>query len=297
MICGVLRRIPTFFNPASALTHRRRTETRQGRGENRQAPFALARKKEVFRMTRHYSLIALSLVSSALIATASFAAGTPEQKCASAKMKAAGKALSALSKCQSKALGSGTNADSECLQKAGEKFQAAFDKADDANECILEGDAAPIAGKIQTTVSDITSDLGCGNGRLDGDEACDDDGLADGDGCDSDCQIESGYECVGTPSTCTLSDTCGSGVITGAESCDDGGMLDGDGCSAACQLEAGYMCTGEPSVCTPVCGDGVITGSEACDDQDTDDGDGCNSDCMVEIGFICVGEPSVCTPI
>lgn len=42
----------------------------------------------------------------------------------------------------------------------------------------------------------------CGNGTLDGAEACDDGNSASGDGCSSSCTIETGYSCSGTPSTC-----------------------------------------------------------------------------------------------
>lgn len=246
-------------------------------------------------MARSIHLIALSVVCSAAMAATAFAAGTPEQKCASAKMKAAGKALSALSKCQSKAFGSGTNADSECIQKAGDKFDDAFAKADDANECLHEGDAAPISVKILSTVLDITSDLGCGNGRLDGDETCDDDSSLGGDGCDATCQTELGYQCAGTPSVCAT--VCGDGVLGGVETCDDGGITSADGCSDNCSVESGYQCFGEPSVCTPVCGDGLVVAGEGCDQGNVVNGDGCDSSCNVESGYGCAGEPSVCSPI
>jgi len=44
----------------------------------------------------------------------------------------------------------------------------------------------------------------CGNGAVEGTEQCDDGDTADQDGCDSNCQIEDGYECSGQPSTCTV---------------------------------------------------------------------------------------------
>ena len=42
----------------------------------------------------------------------------------------------------------------------------------------------------------------CSNGVLDNGEVCDDENANDGDGCSSACQIETGYGCMGTPSTC-----------------------------------------------------------------------------------------------
>ncbi|MBN8613746.1 MAG: DUF4215 domain-containing protein [Deltaproteobacteria bacterium] len=117
----------------------------------------------------------------------------------------------------------------------------------------------------------------CGDGVVDGDEMCDDDGTAPGDGCDADCQIETGYSCMGEPSVCTTG--CGDGTISDTEACDDGGDEAGDGCSATCQIEAGWACPpGEPTTgCTSDCGDGVeAVGIEECDDGNLTDGDGCD---------------------
>jgi cysteine-rich repeat protein len=49
----------------------------------------------------------------------------------------------------------------------------------------------------------------CGNGDVDGDEACDDGNSVDGDGCDSDCKL-----------SCATDDDCRDGILcNGAESC------------------------------------------------------------------------------
>ncbi|XP_067938651.1 pappalysin-1-like isoform X2 [Watersipora subatra] len=44
----------------------------------------------------------------------------------------------------------------------------------------------------------------CGNGQADEAEECDDGNFAGGDGCSSDCKVERGYVCLGTPSICWL---------------------------------------------------------------------------------------------
>ncbi len=44
----------------------------------------------------------------------------------------------------------------------------------------------------------------CGDGAIGTGEACDDGDTASGDGCSSTCQIETGYQCSGEPSVCTL---------------------------------------------------------------------------------------------
>ncbi len=140
----------------------------------------------------------------------------------------------------------------------------------------------------------------CGNGVIEGAEACDDGNTDDGDGCSALCEIEAGWVCVGEPSECeeASSIVCGDGVIQVTEACDDGNTDAGDGCSATCAVEDGWICEGEPSVCTEVveaeCGDGVIEGDEECDDGDTDANDGCSATCTIEEGWICAGEPSVC---
>jgi cysteine-rich repeat protein len=141
----------------------------------------------------------------------------------------------------------------------------------------------------------------CGDGTIVGDEECDDDGLAAGDGCSATCAEEAGWNCAGEPSVCDT--TCGDGIVVGDEECDDDGVANGDGCSSACLEEEGWNCTDEPSTCSPICGDGLLRGVEAtdggcgaggCDDGDLDTGDGCDDTCRVEPDFDCDGEPSVC---
>ena len=92
--------------------------------------------------------------------------------------------------------------------------------------------------------------IACGNGIKEQNEACDDGNIVNGDGCSAMCQVELGFQCVGTPSVCAT--VCGDGVIVGAELCDDGNGTNGDGCSATCQVESGYQCTGTPSLCFPL---------------------------------------------
>ncbi len=41
--------------------------------------------------------------------------------------------------------------------------------------------------------------VGCGNGRREGDEACDDGGVLDGDGCSAECRVEPGFVCLDGP--------------------------------------------------------------------------------------------------
>lgn len=119
----------------------------------------------------------------------------------------------------------------------------------------------------------------CGNGQLDGSEACDDAG--DSPTCDRDCTAAScgdlyvnaraGESCDPPDASCRATcNFCGDGVFDteppGAEECDTAGE------TAAC----------DPDCTLPACGDGVLNGAadEACDDGNSDDdGNGCGGDC------------------
>ena len=95
----------------------------------------------------------------------------------------------------------------------------------------------------------------CGDGRVEGDEACDDGNTADGDLCSADCRAE-------TP-------ICGDAIVTGDEACDDGNTEGGDFCSADC------------SEILPGCGDGIVSGDEDCDDGDFNDTNLCSNACTL----------------
>lgn len=49
----------------------------------------------------------------------------------------------------------------------------------------------------------INSPAVCGNGIVEGTEGCDDGNTANGNGCSSICEVESGWTCDGNPSVCT----------------------------------------------------------------------------------------------
>jgi cysteine-rich repeat protein len=100
--------------------------------------------------------------------------------------------------------------------------------------------------------------LVCGDGILEGGEACDDGNVVSEDGCSATCQVES----------------CGDGTLQAGlgEECDDGNLDNLDGCTAACIDE--------------FCGDGVANDlpNEQCDG--TDDGlcpGSCQPDCACSV--------------
>ena len=196
------------------------------------------------------------------------------------------------------------------LSACGEEFAAAADTDTDGTSSTGSPDTTTGAGPSTTDASaDAESSTGiadassssttgepsmCGDGALQGGEACDDGNTDDADGCSSACEVEDGYACDGAePSVCTVA--CGDGIIFGDEACDDGNIDADDGCSDTCTLETGFTCDdAEPSVCAADCGDGLIVGAEECDDADLENDDGCSDTCVVEQGWACDMEPSRC---
>jgi len=91
----------------------------------------------------------------------------------------------------------------------------------------------------------------CGDGNVDDahGEECDDNNLANGDGCSSSCLIE-----------------CGNGNLDHGEECDDANTVNGDGCSSSCLIE---------------CGNGRLDYGEECDDGNTVNGDDCSNICTL----------------
>jgi len=123
----------------------------------------------------------------------------------------------------------------------------------------------------------------CGDGVTDTGETCDDSNAATGDGCDSSCEIESGWECTGT--TCTP--ICGDNLVVGDETC-DGSDLSGQDCVSIGQasgiLACNTLCEWDITGCTgtAICGNGVQEGNETCDDGNLTPCDGCSATCAVE---------------
>ncbi len=130
---------------------------------------------------------------------------------------------------------------------------------------------------------------GCGDGILQGSEACDDGNNTAGDGCAADCRtIERDHACPTPGMPCVSTVVCGDGRISGEETCDDGNARAGDGCGADCRREPGFSCPAPGQRCTAArCGDGIIAGAEECEDGNAAGGDGCSAMCRLEPGFSC----------
>ncbi|MBX2810924.1 MAG: DUF4215 domain-containing protein [Myxococcales bacterium] len=133
----------------------------------------------------------------------------------------------------------------------------------------------------------------CGDGVVDGFEACDDNNRNNFDGCSSVCRLEVGFVCqIGPDGISVCVPECGDGERIQPEACDDNNTLSGDGCSANCVVETGWTCgVASPSRCDGQCGDAQLVGGEECDDGNAVGGDGCSTTCRLELGFQCAVEP------
>lgn len=100
----------------------------------------------------------------------------------------------------------------------------------------------PATDATVTPTTDATADTSggpveCGNGVVEAGEACDDGNLADGDGCESSCQVGEVL--------------CGNGVLDPGEACDDANGDPDDGCGSSCATECGFLCLAVGEPCTP----------------------------------------------
>jgi fibro-slime domain-containing protein len=132
---------------------------------------------------------------------------------------------------------------------------------------------------------------GCGDGKIQPGELCDDGNSKSGDGCSATCTaLEQDYVCPTPGKPCVTTVKCGDGRISGAETCDDGNARAGDGCGADCKLEPGWTCLSPGVLCQAAkCGDSLRVGSEECDDGNPNGLDGCSATCKVEPGWACAG--------
>jgi cysteine-rich repeat protein len=108
----------------------------------------------------------------------------------------------------------------------------------------------------------------CGDGYTNFLEGCDDSNTNNNDGCSSTCSAESGWSCMGSPSSCST--VCGDSVWTAPYEDCDGGAWDSLSCDSDCT--------------NVTCGDSHINNAagEQCDDGNAFGGDGCDGSCQIE---------------
>jgi cysteine-rich repeat protein len=112
-------------------------------------------------------------------------------------------------------------------------------------EVDLDGAPRLSGPRVDAGADEVT----CGDGVTNPGEQCDDGGVVDGDGCDSNCTFTA----------------CGNGVRTAGEQCDDGNVAAGDCCAASCAFEAPGSSCDDANPCTTAdaCNAGTCAGSEA----------------------------------
>jgi len=164
-------------------------------------------------------------------------------------------------------------------------------------------DAGPDVPIEPDATEDVVEDTGpvCGNGVVEGDEACDDGNDIDTDGCTTDCVVAGGPICA----TCTTDDECGGPDDRCLE------LEEGLFCGRDCRVDGcpeGYMCRpvsegglivarqcrpfGRPcETCDDADGDTVCDEDDVCaggDDTVDSDGDG-TPDACDEAPEVCTG--------
>ncbi|MFN2427742.1 MAG: hypothetical protein ABR587_15000 [Candidatus Binatia bacterium] len=105
-------------------------------------------------ITRHALPAALALAV-CLTPLAASAAGTPDQSCRAAKLKAAGKYAAGLAGCESKAAIDASAPDAECLSKAATKIVNAFTKADTRGDSTCSGLEPSSSDDVVALVDDV----------------------------------------------------------------------------------------------------------------------------------------------
>jgi len=137
----------------------------------------------------------------------------------------------------------------------------------------------------------------CGNGKIEGSEACDDGNVTGGDGCSSTCIVEAGWKCTAANTPC-VAKQCGDGILAGNELCDDGIVNTTSGCTPTCTITPNATCPANGGPCVPmVCGDGKVTGTETCDSGLNDGKHGCSASCQIIPGWACPLGGAPCTEI
>ena len=117
----------------------------------------------------------------------------------------------------------------------------------------------------------------CGNGKIEGNEQCDDHNKVNNDGCDDNCHVEQGWTC--STDGCIQQSPCGNGKFDEGEECDDKNDNPNDGCDK-CVIQKGWKCPAFGKPCAKdTCGDGIVDEGERCDEGQWNTDYGIDDDC------------------
>jgi cysteine-rich repeat protein len=150
--------------------------------------------------------------------------------------------------------------------KAGDGCDASC-KVENGKPCGAAGDATCASGVCNTTGGKpgTCAAVGCGNGKVESGETCDDGNTKAGDGCDASCKKE-------------VAAGCGNGKVETGEYCDDGNTKVGDGCDSACKIEKGGKCTASAACDTGFCDTTAGVCAAPSTTGDATEGGGCSCD-------------------
>ncbi|MCA9634857.1 MAG: DUF4215 domain-containing protein [Myxococcales bacterium] len=195
----------------------------------------------------------------------------------------------------------------------------------------FSGYANPVVashGGVDGAVKLFEDVISCGDGKVEGQEECDDGNDSDNDACLSNCvkascgdmfvwdgmeECDDGNDSDNDASVdaCKSALRCDGYLPYAVFGFDDGNDDDTDGCVGACSVATcgdGFLHVGveacddgnavDGDACTnacglPGCGDGVVQAGEECDDGNADDSDACTSLCKLPIcgdGIVQEGE-------
>lgn len=274
------------------------------------------------KKTQSIAILATFLLAATVPASADLGA----DQCGAAKTKAAAKYSKSLFSCHASALRRGEAVETVCLQRAAEKLEAAFGKAEATGSCITADDAlatsAALDAALATASSALEPDpnpdaLRCASTKLktsgrylQGRLNCFARGakrsLGPRESClaGTDKKIASGFAKAERRVGCTTTDDLDTLATLGSNEADallrTLSPVCGDALAGPLQeCEAGDddACPGlcnQSCVCVfpPECGDGLAELPEECDDGNLADGDGCSSFCQLEdSSALCTGTP------
>lgn len=269
-----------------------------------------------------------TVLAATSILVATTAGAEPDaDRCASSKLKGAGRYGKALLKCHSKATRRGESVDPACLSKAAEKQTRTFDKAEAKGGCVTVDDEGSTGTSMDTDVDGIVAALApdpndearaCAASKMKGAGkqigrllSCYSKGARRSEGPSPDCpagtfeklvkdfsRAESRPGCTTTGDVAAIDglDTDASELQVAMLSPVCGDSITGP--TQDCEVGDDAACPGlcdASCACTllPDCGDGQALLPEECDDGGTVDGDGCSSTCQLEdASALCAGVPS-----
>jgi hypothetical protein len=94
-----------------------------------------------------------------VVLAASAGAGSPSERCAAGKLKAAGQKARARAQCWVRAFQRGHAVDADCLARSEQKFSSTWARLEAAGGCATTNDRDDVEGRVDTFVADLVAAL------------------------------------------------------------------------------------------------------------------------------------------